>query len=120
MTISGGDLVTSETSRNTSSREVFGRRLFDPMESADGPAILGPETISYPDLLRRVDSLGSRLRKAGVREETRVGICLDPTPSYVIALFAVIANGRQGRAVESRLDRGRGAPVRDAPPSRHF
>ena len=93
MTIIGGDLATSGTSRNTSSREVFGRRLFDPMESADGPAILGPETISYPDLLRRVDRLGSRLRKAGVREDTRVGICLEPTPSYVIALLAVLRMG---------------------------
>ena len=93
MTIIGGDLATSGTSRNTSSREVFGRCLFDPMESADGPAILGPETISYPDLLRRVDRLGSRLRKAGVREETRVGICLEPTPSYVIALLAVLRMG---------------------------
>jgi acyl-CoA synthetase (AMP-forming)/AMP-acid ligase II len=93
MTIIGGGLVTSGTSRTASSREVFGRSLFDPMESADGPAILGPETISYPDLLRRVDRLGSRLRKAGVREETRVGICLEPTPSYVIALLAVLRMG---------------------------
>ena len=93
MTILGADQATSGTSRNPSSREVFGRRLFDPMESAAGPAILGPETISYPDLLRRVDRLGSRLRKAGVREDTRVGICLEPTPSYVIALLAVLRMG---------------------------
>lgn len=65
-------------------------RLFGPLARHDGPALLAKETLSAPQLLAHVDALGQRLAREGVEAGTRIGICLDPSPEYVIALLAVL------------------------------
>jgi len=77
----------------SSAREVFTERLFGPLETATGPAVVGDEVVNYPELLRRAETLRRSLRAAGLRGGMRVGICLDPSAEYVIAISAVLQAG---------------------------
>lgn len=76
-----------------SSAEIFERRLFEPLQAFQGPAVLGPGGDDWAGLLRRVDALAARLQAEGLREDMRVGIDLDPSPAYVVTLLAVLRSG---------------------------
>jgi amino acid adenylation domain-containing protein len=52
-----------------------------------------PEQVSYGELDRRARALARRLRRAGVRSETRVAICLERSAELVVAVLAVLAAG---------------------------
>jgi acyl-CoA synthetase (AMP-forming)/AMP-acid ligase II len=66
------------------------RRLFGPLSQHEGPAVLGAESLTASELLRRVDALAKHLASEGLTPGTRIGLCLDPTPEYVVALLAVL------------------------------
>jgi amino acid adenylation domain-containing protein len=50
-------------------------------------------TISYGELASRIAQLGETLRAFGVRAQDRIGIQIARSPSFVIAVFAVIGVG---------------------------
>ena len=71
-------------------------RLFEKIasEQADADAILfGEELISYDDLNRVANQLAHYLVKKGVGPGERVAICLERSPSMIIALLAVLKSG---------------------------
>ncbi|MEU7559624.1 MupA/Atu3671 family FMN-dependent luciferase-like monooxygenase [Streptomyces eurythermus] len=53
----------------------------------------GGAPLTYRELDRRSDELAARLRAAGVRADTPVGVCLDRSPQLVVALLAVLKAG---------------------------
>ncbi|MGC7102160.1 non-ribosomal peptide synthase/polyketide synthase [Amycolatopsis lurida] len=55
--------------------------------------ISGEESVSYDELSARVDELARYLVSAGLRPESRVGICVPRGISLVVALLAVVRAG---------------------------
>jgi amino acid adenylation domain-containing protein len=53
----------------------------------------GAEALTYADLHRAAEALAHRLRAAGVGAESRVGLCLDPGPDQIVALWGVLLAG---------------------------
>ena len=53
----------------------------------------GDETLRYGELAARAAHLAGRLRAAGVGPDVRVGVCVDPSTSMVVALLAVLRAG---------------------------
>ncbi|MBL1082688.1 LLM class flavin-dependent oxidoreductase [Streptomyces actinomycinicus] len=53
----------------------------------------GGAPLTYRLLDRQSDELADRLRAAGVRADTPVGVCLDRSPQLVVALLAVLKAG---------------------------
>ncbi|MFI7442517.1 amino acid adenylation domain-containing protein [Nonomuraea indica] len=49
--------------------------------------------LTYAELDARADALARRLRRLGVRPESRVALCLPRTPDLVVALLAVLKAG---------------------------
>ncbi|MEU8110196.1 amino acid adenylation domain-containing protein [Nonomuraea muscovyensis] len=49
--------------------------------------------LTYAQLDAHADHLAARLRRLGVRRETRVGVCLPRTPDLIVALLAVLKAG---------------------------
>ncbi len=63
-------------------------------EHAPGPAVVwGDYQLSYGELNERANQLARYLRSRGVGPNVRVGICLEPTPEFAIALLAVMKSG---------------------------
>ncbi|QFQ99403.1 amino acid adenylation domain-containing protein [Streptomyces phaeolivaceus] len=60
----------------------------------DAAAVEGPgERLTYAELAGRATTLAARLRAVGVRPETPVAVCLERSPSAVVALLAVARAG---------------------------
>ncbi|HEU4407574.1 MAG TPA: amino acid adenylation domain-containing protein [Polyangiaceae bacterium] len=60
----------------------------------DAPAVEGGgEALSYRELDRRADALAWRLRGLGAGPEARVGVCLERSPSLIVALLGVLKAG---------------------------
>ncbi len=58
------------------------------------PAVeMGHRSLSYADLVLRVDDLSSSLAKAGVREGDQVGVCLGRTVDRAAAFLAILQLG---------------------------
>ncbi|MBN6039792.1 non-ribosomal peptide synthase/polyketide synthase [Amycolatopsis sp. 195334CR] len=55
--------------------------------------IAGEEAVSYAELSARVDELARYLVSAGLRPESRVGVCVPRGVSLVVALLAVVRAG---------------------------
>ncbi|HEY2392076.1 MAG TPA: amino acid adenylation domain-containing protein, partial [Candidatus Angelobacter sp.] len=55
--------------------------------------IYGGQQLNYCELNQRANQLAHYLRKQGVREESRVGICLERSPEMVIAMLATLKAG---------------------------
>ena len=51
------------------------------------------ESLTYGELDRRADRLARRLRALGAGPETRVGLCLPPSPELVVAILAILKAG---------------------------
>ncbi|CAA9465026.1 MAG: Benzoate--CoA ligase [uncultured Rubrobacteraceae bacterium] len=61
---------------------------------AEGVAIFyGDEQVTYGELARRINRLGHALKGLGVRQEERVLLVLNDTPSFPTAFFAAIRIG---------------------------
>ncbi|HEX3693495.1 MAG TPA: amino acid adenylation domain-containing protein [Solirubrobacteraceae bacterium] len=61
----------------------------------DRPAAIGPagESLSYAELDVAANRLANHLEQLGVQAGQRVGICMERTPSTIVALLAVIKAG---------------------------
>ncbi|MBD3161629.1 MAG: AMP-binding protein [Candidatus Eisenbacteria bacterium] len=68
--------------------EILGRT-----DDAERPAILGADRCTYGELRRKVDLLAARLRAAGAGPGRRIGIALDPSVGYLVALLGIRAAG---------------------------
>ena len=55
--------------------------------------IQGEEELTYEELSRRIRRLAAALRARGVGPEVPIGVCLDRTPSLIVALLAVLEAG---------------------------
>ncbi|HZI73802.1 MAG TPA: condensation domain-containing protein, partial [Gemmatimonadales bacterium] len=55
--------------------------------------VCGEQEISYEELNRRSNQLGHYLRKGGVREESRVGICVERSLEMVVGLLGILKAG---------------------------
>ncbi|MGQ9474508.1 MAG: long-chain-fatty-acid--CoA ligase [Actinomycetota bacterium] len=53
----------------------------------------GHETISYSELLSRVNRLANALRELGIEEDSKVAILLRNVPEFVISYYAILALG---------------------------
>jgi amino acid adenylation domain-containing protein len=84
---------------NQTEREVRGGCLHDRMErqaelSPNALALIWKEQrFTYAELHARANRLAGYLRHLGVRQESRVGICMDRTDSMVISILAVLKAG---------------------------
>lgn len=58
-------------------------------------AVVGPDGagVSYRELFGRVKSIATRLTALGVGVESRVGVCLDRSPDWIVAVLAIHAAG---------------------------
>ena len=60
----------------------------------DHPALLWQqESLSYRQLLARVNQLAHYLQRCGVGPQVLVGVCLPRTPELVISLLAILKAG---------------------------
>ncbi|MGH9239402.1 MAG: non-ribosomal peptide synthetase, partial [Vicinamibacterales bacterium] len=50
-------------------------------------------SVTYGDLNRRANQLARHLRRHGVRPEVRVGISMDRSPSFIVAMLAILKAG---------------------------
>ncbi len=76
--------------------EPLAHRLFGGRARAapDAPAVLeGGATVSYAELEARAARVARALRAAGVRPETRVGVCVEPSADLLAAVLGVLAAG---------------------------
>ncbi|MET0397259.1 MAG: amino acid adenylation domain-containing protein [Longimicrobiaceae bacterium] len=63
-------------------------------ESPDAPAVLEQgRTTTYAELDARAARVARALREAGVRPETRVGVCVEPSADLLAALLGVLRAG---------------------------
>ena len=53
----------------------------------------GDEQVTYGELARRINRFGHALKELGVRQEERVLLVLNDTPSFPTAFFAAIRIG---------------------------
>jgi amino acid adenylation domain-containing protein len=71
-------------------------RLFERQARAtpDAPAVLETgRTTSYAELAARAAAVAAALRRAGVRPEARVGVCVEPSADLVAAVLGVLGAG---------------------------
>ena len=54
---------------------------------------LKDQTLSYEELDRRSNQLARYLRKRGAGPEAKIGVCMDRTPTLVVALLAILKAG---------------------------
>jgi len=66
----------------------------------------GDEQVTYGELARRINRFGHALRELGVRQEERVLLVLNDTPSFPIAFFAAIRIGAVPIPVNTLLGAG--------------
>ena len=60
----------------------------------DQPAIIAPDrTLSYGELWRRAQQVGRRLRAAGARPNTLVGVVMEKGWEQAVAVYGVLASG---------------------------
>lgn len=77
--------------RDSCLHELFEKNV---ASSNNGTAIIfGDQRLSYGDLDERARSLARRLQHLGVGPETRVAVCLDRSPEFVVAILAVLKAG---------------------------
>jgi amino acid adenylation domain-containing protein len=53
----------------------------------------GQQNLTYSELDRQANQLGSYLKNLGVGPEVRVGVCMDRTPEMVMALLGILKAG---------------------------
>src|SRR5215472_11665678 len=63
----------------------------------------GPETVTYGQLLERVNRMGGALKKLGVREEERVALLLLDTPEFAYSFFGAIKVGAVAVPINTML-----------------
>ncbi len=63
--------------------------------------------LTYADLVRQADDLASRLRAAGVRHGSCVGVFLDRSPEFVVAALGVLSAGAAYLPVDTASPRDR-------------
>jgi amino acid adenylation domain-containing protein/non-ribosomal peptide synthase protein (TIGR01720 family) len=59
----------------------------------DAVAVVCRESLTYGELERRANQLAQYLRRLGVKPESRVAVCLEPSIDLVVALIAVLKAG---------------------------
>ncbi len=63
-------------------------------EKSNAPAVIvGSDTLSYGDLERHSNQLAHHLRSGGVGPDVLVGLCMERSPSLVIAALAILKAG---------------------------
>ena len=88
-----GDLnqTAREYPRDKSLQELFEEQVrLRPNEPA---VIFGQTNLSYAELNRKANQLARHLRDLGVGPDVRVGICMERTPGFVIAMLGVLKAG---------------------------
>ncbi len=66
----------------------------------------GDEQVTYGELARRINRFGHALRELGVRQEDRILLVLNDTPSFPTAFFAAIRIGAVPIPVNTLLGAG--------------
>ncbi len=77
-------------------REICIHALFEAQAEKSPSAVAveqGSRRVTYGELNERANGLAKVLRGRGVQPETRVGICLHPSPEMLIAIMAVLKAG---------------------------
>ncbi|MFZ3012439.1 MAG: amino acid adenylation domain-containing protein, partial [Nitrospira sp.] len=59
----------------------------------DAVAVVCRESVTYGELDRRANQLAHHLRRRGVRPESRVAVCLEPSIDLVVALLGTLKAG---------------------------
>ncbi|WP_182905608.1 non-ribosomal peptide synthetase [Microbispora sp. H13382] len=76
--------------------ETYAHELFERQarRTPDAPALVsGDRTLTFAELSRRADRLTARLRGAGVKPETRIGLFLERDVELVVAVLAALKAG---------------------------
>lgn len=55
--------------------------------------VCGTESLTYAELDERAHRLARRLSSAGVRRESKVGICLERSPDLIVGLLGILKSG---------------------------
>jgi amino acid adenylation domain-containing protein len=67
----------------------------------------GARTVTYRELNAQANRLARRLRAAGIGPGARAGLCLDASPSWVAAVFAVLKAGAAYVPLDPRYPQAR-------------
>ena len=70
--------------------------------------VQGEEELSYGELNRRANRLAHRLIEKGVGPDVRAGLCVERSPSMVVALLGILKAGGAYVPLESAAIRERG------------
>ncbi|GCE07388.1 non-ribosomal peptide synthetase [Dictyobacter aurantiacus] len=86
----------NSTEVSFANEETHLARLFEEQAARTPEAsalIYGDQRMSYRELDRRANQLAHALRARGVGPETRVGLCLEPTPELYVGLLGILKAG---------------------------
>ena len=89
-------LLAAWNSELPQTERLFHERVADVARARpDAPAVVGEDglSITYAELVRRVEALADHLRSLGIAPEVGVAVCLERSPERVVAFLAALASG---------------------------
>jgi amino acid adenylation domain-containing protein len=94
-----------DVDRTVCVHELFERQV---RQRPDAVAVVhGARTLTYRELNAHANRIARRLRAAGIGHGARAGICLDASPLWVAAVFAVLKAGAAYVPLDPRYPRAR-------------
>src|ERR1700722_2978947 len=67
----------------------------------------GPDRLTFGELNAKSNRLARTLLRSGVKQGGIVGVCLDRSPSYIVAILAVLKTGCASLPLAPRYPRAR-------------